>query len=160
MIANGEEARLVIDAATGYNHNVRAEYIRERPALAPATVVNQQDPFDEDYYDVTNDQASSPAAQEGSKSHTRIDSTDSDELGWNKERYHQDTDSTDELADALRETHIGGDTTTPWSEWEWNKERQQWGRYRISHDEYECEWKASESSDKGKVKGKSKRGKR
>ncbi|KAH8790563.1 hypothetical protein BGZ57DRAFT_716846, partial [Hyaloscypha finlandica] len=60
--------------------------------------------------------------------HARTDSTDSDELGWSQKRYQQETGSIDELADTLHETHIGGSSITAWSEWKWNKERQQWGR--------------------------------
>ena len=143
--------RQVIDEATRYTYNVRVEYIRERPSWAPATVPLANDEYqpdhpDENEYDTTTDQASSSAAQGGDTGHARTDSTDSDELGWSQKRYQQETGSIDQLADTLLETHIGGSSITAWSEWKWNKERQQWGRYRMSYGKHEYEWRGPDSS--------------
>ncbi|KAF4627053.1 hypothetical protein G7Y89_g11103 [Cudoniella acicularis] len=48
------------------------------------------------------------------------------------------------------------DKPTAWSEWEWNKSRDQWGRYRISRGEYEYEWRDPEPTAKLEEKNKGK----
>ncbi|KAH6696534.1 hypothetical protein BKA61DRAFT_249115 [Leptodontidium sp. MPI-SDFR-AT-0119] len=46
--------------------------------------------------------------------------------------------------------------STDWTEWEWNEERKQWGRWRMRKDKYETQWQdqdhapATQSTSKGK----------
>lgn len=63
------------------------------------------------------------------------------------------TGAVDGLVDELHKTHIGS-STTAWSEWAWDANRNQWGRYRMSQGEYEYEWRDLEPSGKGKGKRK------
>ncbi|KAE9373833.1 hypothetical protein N431DRAFT_466094 [Stipitochalara longipes BDJ] len=130
------------------------EYYPDKARAAVPLASHEYDPShpgyraltpDEDEYD-TIDQASSSTAQGGSMGHDRTDSTSSDPLGWSKERYQKETGSIDELVGKMKETHIGGGSVTAWSEWEWKEEYQQWRRYRLSHGEYEYEWRPDSST--------------
>jgi hypothetical protein len=55
------------------------------------------------------------------------------------------TGAVDGLVDKLHKTHIGS-STTAWSEWAWDPNRNQWSRYRMSQGEYEYEWRDPEPS--------------
>jgi hypothetical protein len=104
---------------------------------------------DEDEYDTTIDEASPSISQGGGNAgHARTDSTDSeDPLAWSMERYQRETTGKiDGLVETLRETHIGESSTPAWSEWAWNAERNQWGRFRTSQGEYEYDWRDPEAS--------------
>ena len=55
------------------------------------------------------------------------------------ERHQETTGVADGVVDKLHKTHIGS-STTAWSEWAWDANRNQWSRYRTSKGEYEYEW--------------------
>ena len=119
---------------------------------------------DENEYDTTTDQASSSTPQGGGYAgHVRTDSGGSeDPLAWSAQRYEEETTTgIDELVGTFDNTHIGGSSTTDWSEWAWHSDRIQWGRYRMSRGEYEYEWRdpepsSSSASHKGEDSGKGK----
>ena len=118
------------------------EYQPDHPGYRPLTP-------DEEEYDTTTDQASSPTSKAGGYAgHARTDSTDSeDPLAWSMERYNRETSGNVEgLVETLRETHIGENSTSAWSEWAWDAGRNQWGRYRTCQGKYEYEWRDPEPS--------------
>jgi hypothetical protein len=157
----------------GYTYNVRAEYIRERLSIPSASHDYQQDhpesrPLtDEDEFETTAAQASSSTDQGWYPGHGRTDSGGSDPLAWTAERYGQETGTIDQLVGTLDGTHIGGrsreksaeDIPSAWSAWAWHEDRNQEGRYRMNHGEYEYQWRNPASSDRsdGKHKGRDKK---
>ncbi len=107
------------------------EYKPGHPGYRPLTPETEE-------YDTTTGEASSSVLEGGerSTSHTRTDSTESeDPLAWSTERYHKETTrAIDELVDTMSNTHIGGSS---WNDWAWHEDRYQWGRYRVlSRGEY------------------------
>ena len=44
--------------------------------------------------------------------------------------------------------------STDWSDWEWNEERQKWGKWRMRKGKYEYHWQAPEPASQSTSKGK------